>query len=443
VAVRDAGGFPVPGANVAVRMKRHAFGLGSAVDGGRLLGFYGTIADRQKYQAMITNWFNKVVLENDLKWPSWEANPSTAKSTLAWLTQRGVAVRGHNLIWPSAQFLPANVPPLYGDPAALRQRINQHFTDILTQVTGQCVEWDVINEPYSNHEVMDVLGVNEKIAWFKLARTLEPRAALFLNEYGNLEAAGLNSAQSNDFFKQLKFLRDGGAPLGGIGMQGHFSSFLSSPDNLLAMLDRFGTFGLPIEATEFDVDVPDETVQADYLRDFMTTLFSHPSVNGILMWGFWEVQHWRPNAALFRANWELKPNGVMWSNLVFREWWTTTNVVTDASGNATVRAFKGDYAVGVSTPGHSLESLTSLADNRTLTVVVPGTTSPPSLTAVVQGGQIRLSWPEIATGYHVEWTPTLVPAAWQSAGPDPTLADGEWHVAIDLAAGPGFFRLTR
>jgi hypothetical protein len=29
------------------------------------------------------------------------------------------------------------------------------------------------------------------------------------------------------------------------------------------------------------VNVSDEQVQADFLRDFMTTLFSHASVNGI------------------------------------------------------------------------------------------------------------------------------------------------------------------
>jgi hypothetical protein len=211
---------------------------------------------------------------------------------------------------------------------------------------------------------------------------------------------------------------------------------------MLAMLDRFSTFGLPIEATEFDVDVPDPEVQADYTRDFMTTLFSHPSVNAILSWGFWAGQHWRPNAALFRLNWELKPNGIMFSNLVFREWWTTTNAVTDGAGNATVRGFKGDYAVGVTIPGHSLESLTSLAADRTLTVTVPATT-PPTLTAIVQAGQIHLGWPGTATGYHVEETPTLAPAAWQPVGPDPTLVDENWQVAIDLVAGTRFYRLAR
>ena len=150
VQVRDTEGYPVPGAQVVVQMRRHAFGFGSAIDGGRLLGKFGTTSDRLKYQAVITNWFNKTVLENDLKWPVWEAGPpngpGTATNALKWLLDRGIAVRGHNLIWPGTNesyFLPADVPKLFGDPAALRARIDRHFTNILTATKGRCVEWAV------------------------------------------------------------------------------------------------------------------------------------------------------------------------------------------------------------------------------------------------------------------------------------------------------------
>jgi hypothetical protein len=102
VQVRDGDGYPVPGAQVSVQMKRHAFGFGSAIDGGRPLGKFGTTSDRLKYQGVITDRFNKAVLENDLKWPPWEAGPpngpGTATNALKWLNDRGIAVRGHNLI---------------------------------------------------------------------------------------------------------------------------------------------------------------------------------------------------------------------------------------------------------------------------------------------------------------------------------------------------------
>jgi endo-1,4-beta-xylanase len=31
--------------------------------------------------------------------------------------------------------------------------------------------------------------------------------------------------------------------------------------------------------------------------------FAHPSVEGILMWGFWQGKHWRPNAFLWKKDW--------------------------------------------------------------------------------------------------------------------------------------------
>jgi len=32
---------------------------------------------------------------------------------------------------------------------------------------GEPVEWDVLNEPYSNHDVMDVLGKSAVVGWYK------------------------------------------------------------------------------------------------------------------------------------------------------------------------------------------------------------------------------------------------------------------------------------
>ena len=200
----------------------------------------------------------------------------------------------------------------------------------------------------------------------------------------------------------IRIARDGtwfyrGSPIGGLGMQSHFGNFLSAPPDVLAMLDRFSVFGLPIQATEFDVNLKDEVVQADYLRDFMTALFSHPQVNAILMWGFWEGQHWLPDAALFRKNWQVKPNGIMWSNLVFKEWWTTTNAVADATGNATVRGFKGDYELTISTPNQTRTVATSLTTNAVVAATLPVTK--PALSVAIHNGQLQFTWPGTAAGW--------------------------------------------
>jgi hypothetical protein len=158
----------------------------------------------------------------------------------------------------------------------------------------------------------------------------------------------------------MRFLLDKGAPLGGIGMQGHFNWQLTPPVRLLEVLDRFAALGLPIEVTEFDVDITDEQLQADYLRDFMTAVFSHPKVKGILMWGFWEGYHWRPNAALFRKDWSVKPNGQAWMDLVLKTWWTETEGKAGAGGEYKVRGFQGDYEVTAKAGGRTKNVRVSL-----------------------------------------------------------------------------------
>lgn len=72
----------------------------------------------------------------------------------------------------------------------------------------------------------------------------------------------------------------------------------------------------------------DERLQADYLRDVMTMAFSHPAMQAIVMWGFWEGRHWKPDAALYRKDWSTKPAGKVWEELVlaaegWRETWAS------------------------------------------------------------------------------------------------------------------------
>jgi GH35 family endo-1,4-beta-xylanase len=345
--VTDAAGKPVAGADVRVRMTRHAFGFGSAVTAEMILR---DGPDAQRYRDEVVRLFNRAVMENDLKWGQWEQNRDRALEAIDWLRSKNIEVRGHNLVWPSAQYLPRDVMALKEDVAALRKRIDDHILDEATALAGKVVEWDVINEPYTNHALQDVLGNDEMIHWFKLARQADPTAVLFLNDYPIL--TGGSDPHFDAFEKTLHFLKDGGAPIGGIGVQGHYGATLPPPAQLLAGLDRLARLHLPIAITELDVDTADEDLQADYLRDHLIACFSHPSVSEIIMWGFWEGRHWKPVAAPYRKDWSKKPAAVAWEDLVLKQWWTDTTVKTDAGGRATVRAFQGDYEI--MTPGATM-----------------------------------------------------------------------------------------
>lgn len=350
VAVTDADGRPIPGTRVDVAMRRHAFAWGSAVTVKDLLR---PDADGDRYRAVVTQTFTRVVFENDFKWHSWDNPDNRADIFKAteWLRARGIEIRGHNLIWPSWRNTPRDLKTLKDAPEALRARINAHIADEATAMRGRLADWDVVNEPYDNHDVMDILGNEELVAWFKLVRQCDPGVRLTLNDYAILSAGGADARHQDHFEKTLRFLKERGAPITGLGMQSHFGGTPTPPERMLAILDRFGALGLDITITEHDIDTTDEQLQADFTRDFLTTVFSHPSVTAVLTWGFWENAHWRPNAAYYRADWSLRPAGQVWLDLVTKQWWTNASLTTDAQGQARTRGFLGDYTVTVTRDG--------------------------------------------------------------------------------------------
>lgn len=287
------------------------------------------------------------------------------------LRRNNIAVRGHNLVWPSWGYLPKEAPSLKSNPPALARLVDDHIREEMTALKGLCEEWDVMNEPYDNHDLMDVMGDQAMVDWFKLVHSIDPRPRLFLNDNGIMESNGEDVGHMVGYEKTIRFLLDHGAPLGGIGMEGHYGQILTPPVRLLGFLDRFGKFGLPIQTTEFDIDTNDEQLQADYLRDYMTVTFSHPAVSGFVLWGFWAGDHWIPHAALFRRDWSIKPNGRVYEDLVFHKWWTNVQGQTDARGQYATRGFLGDYQISATANGKTVTVKTKLPKTgRTLRLIL-------------------------------------------------------------------------
>jgi GH35 family endo-1,4-beta-xylanase len=346
VLLSDAAGNPLPGARVSYSLHRHAFGFGTAIYSSFLLG---DGADFERYREKVERYFPRVAYGNELKWPSWEqADAASRARTMAsfdWLAQRDITIRGHVLVWPSWQYLPASAAALRDDPAALGKHTDRHIRDMVGLTRGRFVDWDVINEPYAHNDLMRILGDEVMVEWFKAARESDPGVKLFLNDYAGLANEGLETPHKDHFEKTTRFLSDKGAPIDGIGLQCHFGWSVTPPELALKELDRWGALGLEVQITEFDVETTDEELQADYTRDLLTLAFSHPSVTAVMIWGFWEGRHWKPDAALWRRDWSIKPNGRVWVDLVTRKWHTAGETVSDADGWISFRGFHGIYQV--------------------------------------------------------------------------------------------------
>jgi GH35 family endo-1,4-beta-xylanase len=357
VRVRDAAGRPVPEAQVSVRLARHAFPFGTAVSAAWLAR---TGPDADRYRQIVERNFNAVVFENDLKWANGDPNRvANVNASLAWLEPRGIPVRGHALVWPGVHpqylYLPQDILDAVkrGDLDHIRARVDRRLRHEIHEFDGRIRDWDVVNEANDNKVLQNVLGGDLVIAdWFRAAREAAPGVRLVLNDYSML-SGGASRAQGriDAWYELIRSLLEVGAPIDAIGEQAHFTNTPGGIDRTFALLDRFSSFGLPIVITEFDFATADEQLQADYVRDFYTALFSHPSVDGIYKWGFWERAHWKPQAALWRRDFSEKPAARAYRDLIRREWRTEASGRTDASGAFTLRGFKGDYTVTVTRPG--------------------------------------------------------------------------------------------
>ena len=147
-------------------------------------------------------------------------------------------------------------------------------------------------------------------------------------------------------------MKRNGAPVEGIGFQGHFRGHqLTHPQRMIDIIRNFSVYRIPIHITEFDVETDDEQLQADFMRDVMTVVFSSPGCTAFVMWGYWENDHWRPKAAIFRKDWSKKKAYYMYKDLVFKKWWTDVWLNTNSQGYIVNRVFKGQYNISVDVGG--------------------------------------------------------------------------------------------
>ncbi|OAM87442.1 endo-1,4-beta-xylanase [Termitidicoccus mucosus] len=362
--VTDAAGRPVSDASIRIEQTRQAFQFGTALQFARLVH---DTPDNLRYRELTLELFNAASPENDLKWGAWSGDwgdrysPAQSLAGLRWLRGHGIPVRGHVLVWPGWKNLPRLVQELRGTPRQdeIPRVIREHIRTMARDTRGLLEEWDALNEPFTNHDLMDLFGPEIMADWFKTAAAAMPGVPLYLNDFSNHDLT-TDADHVRHFEETARFLVERGAPLGGLGVQAHIGSQPNAPAEVLKVLDRYAAFNLPVRITEFDVWTDDEQLQADYTRDFFILCFSHPSVVGIQLWGFWEACHWRPQAAMFRTDWSEKPNAAVYRSLVLDQWRTRIEARTDAGGCHAARGFHGDYLVTVESGGRRAEKAFAL-----------------------------------------------------------------------------------
>ena len=358
INVKDKWGNSIKDAKVSLKMKRHAFIFGSCISSKYMHKNPETTKNGKRYREEIKKLFNQVVFEGGMKWLGWIHSREKTMAAVKWTVENSIPVRGHTLVWPSwkmsgYRYQPEKIKYFKKNPDKLQEAILEHVKDETSSLKKVVFEWDVINEPYTNNDIIKLLGDKAMIGWLKKAKESAPKARMMINDFGILAAGNQIETEHQKYYENLiKFFIDNGAPLEGIGMQSHFcGNVLTEPENIFKILGRFEKFKKTIVITEYDFTTNNEELQADYTHDFMTAIFSHPYVEGFLMWGFWDGRHWTNNAPIYRKDWTLKPSGKVYKDLVFKEWWTNESGETNGKGEFRTRGFLGDYELTVNKNG--------------------------------------------------------------------------------------------
>ena len=385
VQVVDGNGHPIPEADVYINMQEHEFGFGSAVVGCR---FPGNRCEDEVYLNKILDLdgdghgFNVAVPENALKWTGWESEwigtPEETISAIRWLTDRNISVRGHTLVWPGWSHVPDDLHANQTDLVYLRSRINERLETMLRDpdLSAMIDEWDVLNEITQVRDLERAFSQDPNfesgreiyIEILQKAKELQPNLKSYINDYIALSGGGAGSSVINRYKSYLNEIVDAGVDIDGIGFQCHIGSQPTSITKIKAVLDEFSDiYGTRIKITEYDIHASiDEETQAKYMSDFLTMIFSHPAVDAFLMWGFWDGNHWKNNAPIFKQDWSLKSSGGVFIDKVFKDWWTEAKGTTDENGHYTTRVFKGSHKISASFRGVTKERIINTSEGDTI-----------------------------------------------------------------------------
>jgi endo-1,4-beta-xylanase len=338
IVVLNSKGKVVPWTPVRIHQLQHAYGFGVAVTPGAILD---ESEDGDAGRAAVMETFNFAEVNTGLDWGATMAARDAALDAAQWLGEYEMLARSHALFAADGQ-LPPDLAAFRATKPELRSRVLDHVREKVTAARGLITEWSVPIALAAEGE----LGVSLLGEVLRAAREADPQARLLVHA-GNVLADGVDAAQQTAVVQAIRSLIQTKAPVQGIALGSHFGEQLLAPDKIWAVLDRFAELRLPLCITDFEVDTWDEGAQADYTRDFATTVFAHPATSSLSLAAFWAKTNPTPNAALYSADWSPRPTARAWQELMQKRWWSSGTVTTNGKGVAKIKAFHGYYAIEV------------------------------------------------------------------------------------------------
>jgi GH35 family endo-1,4-beta-xylanase len=313
-----------------------------------LIGMAGDLPGNYSEQelALVKDHFNAVTPENCMKPGPIHPREDTWRferpdGLVKWCEDNHLPVHGHTLVWH------AQTNDWFfrdGDKAIVTERLKNHIETLVGRYKGRIASWDVVNEAIQdggneetaksenlrNSSWLRTVGPEFLTLAFQFAHAADPNATLYYNDYG-IEA-GPKHASS---LVLLKRLISEGAPVHGVGIQGHWSTQSIPFDEIDQAIANYAALGLKVSITELDVTIrgvsggqfgpgfgrrrsgaekpaspEDLQAQAEAYARLFTIFSKHKdSLERVTFWGLSDRRTWRfgQHPLIFDSNNQRKP----------------------------------------------------------------------------------------------------------------------------------------
>lgn len=385
VRLVDAAGQPIKG-EAEIRLVRHAFEFGSAMSHTLALkeGHKGYVARAAAMEA-VKELMNVVTVNchwgptAPTKGGAWDW--SEPDEQMAWALANGLRPRLHALIYMNVSYTPKWCAQVRSTDEWW-SLIEQRIAAVAERYGDKYIEYDLINEtqfcpPWLREHcplfpTYDDPQTSVRIA--QIARKYIPKTPIFPLDQVMPSLYPKNTGYQY-YLGYCRKLIEGGAPIDGVGFQGHFFNgkptfqeghYAAGPDAFRMKvieqgLDGLGALGKPMYITEFSppsrntqnknnanqARLSDEEVAA-WSDNFYTLAFSKPYMREVTRWFVIDTIGGRGmDAGLFSLEGKAKPNYFALKKLLTETWMTRWKGATASDGAIATRGFFGTYEARV------------------------------------------------------------------------------------------------
>lgn len=275
------------------------------------------------YAALLERDCGILVPENEFKWQRLRPDATKFDVTrfadmLDYAEAKGMAMRGHTLLWHKKQFFPKwlNEYDFGASPRAKGEHVlTDHIRTLCRLYGDRIVSFDVVNETIDEKtglqretSLSKAFGDADAMVdlAFHTAREYAPGAELVYNDYMSWEPG--NEKHRAGVLRLLEGFRKRSVPVDALGVQSHIGVYSSDLRDSLArqegewrrFLDAVVAMGYKLLITEFDVNdkqlptdvkIRDAAVAA-YADAYLEIMFAYPQLRDVLVWGMCDRYNW-------------------------------------------------------------------------------------------------------------------------------------------------------